>query len=314
MMWKGGDLRAHHRTHDLAPLLKARYGQAVRKLCLRIGATCPNRDGTVGFGGCIFCTDSIDASPPLEEQLRQGLRGGQPFIAYLQDRSATHLPARTLDRVLEHLVAVPQIVAITIGTRPDCLGHEILDVLAARRQQKEILVELGLQSADDRTLAFVRRMHTVADFSRAVRDLHRLALRVCAHVILGLPTPSDGGDLVVESADHAVRTAQLLASLEVEAVKVHNCHVLQGTPLGELFAGGRYAPPDLAGYLERLIPFLEHLPPSVEIHRLLAEARPPLLVAPAFSSHKSHALSQIRAALEARDTWQGRLWTGSDDA
>jgi uncharacterized protein len=302
------EVKNRRRTHDLAPLLKARYGQAVRKACLRIGARCPNRDGTLGRGGCIYCAEVGDESRSLEEQLRRWSRCDRPVIAYLQDRSATHLPAYALDCALERLCATPQVVAITIGTRPDCLGPEILDLLAARCQQKAILVELGLQSADDRTLSFVGRQHTVADFQRAVTDLHRRALRVCAHVILGLPTPGADGGLLVESAGHAVRTAQLLARLEVDAVKVHNCHVLRGTPLSELYNAGRYAPPDLAGYLERLVPFLEHLPPAVEVHRLLGEARPPELIAPAFTAHKSRTLALIRTALEACDTWQGRLW------
>lgn len=281
----------------------------MRKICLRLGTSCPNRDGTLGRGGCIFCADGeARPAPPVEQQLRAGLERlpvGTRVIAYLQDHTATHLPAARLDEVLEQLSGQEQVVALHVGTRPDSLPNEILEVLRRHGARRELLVELGLQSACEATLAFNRRQHTVQHFCRAVQQLHRCGLQVCAHVVLGLPTPRDGGALVAEPAAGARRTARLLNSLGVEAVKIHNCHVLRHTELARIHSQGRFDPPRLEGYMERLFAFLALLDPQTEIHRLMGEARPPLLLAPEFTGHKNRSLQQIRRQMEQRDVRQG---------
>ena len=192
-----------------------------------------------------------------------------------------------------------------MGTRPDCLPPAIVEVLARYGGQLDLLVELGLQSANPRTLRLVNRAHTVECFVEAVHRLHLRDLRVCAHVILGLPTPTPRG-LDREGPADAVATARLIASLGIEAVKLHNCHVLDGTPLAELFRCGLYHPPGLDDYIELLQAFLEHLPEEVEVHRLLGEACRPALLAPAFTGHKLKSLHLIRAALTARGSYQGK--------
>jgi hypothetical protein len=328
------EVKVSGRTRDVGPLLRARFGQAVRKLPLRVGATCPTRDGTRGSRGCLFCAGTPASELSLEQQLEAGLArlGDVAVIAYLQDHTATHLPAAQLDRILARLRACRRIVRIAIGTRPDCLPEPVLDVLARHGAAPldggpDLLVELGLQTADDHILSFVGRLHTASDFSDAVRRLHREHLAVCAHVILGLPSPqgeprgvwrgkgrtgalcAQDGALSPEPVAGAIRTARLLGELGVEAVKIHNCHVLRDTELAALFFEGRYTPPTLDGYIDRLAGFLEHLPSTVEIHRLVAEARPPDLVAPEFCADKSRTLQQIRAELERRDVWQGSKWT-----
>jgi len=245
----------------------------------------------------------------LDEQLREGLERLGPdalAIAYLQDHTATYLDPSTLDGVLLTIGRHPRIISTAIGTRPDCLPTPVLDVLASHAARTELLVEVGLQSANDRTLRLVRRGHTVACFTDAVRRLHSRDLRVCAHVILGLPTVGSRG-LTREGAQDASATARLLASLDVEAVKLHNCHVLAGTPLADLFLAGLFQPPDLDEYVDLLAPFLEHLPWAVEVHRLVGEARPPALLAPAFTARKAQALQHIRRALGERGAFQGRL-------
>lgn len=245
----------------------------------------------------------------MQAQVTQGLARLGPqvaAVAYLQDHTATLLPAERLARVLDELRRAPQVVAVAIGTRPDCLPPAIVDLLGHASAELDLWVELGLQTANDRTLELIRRGHDVRCFLAAVERLHRRGIRVCAHVILGLPTPGHRDAIDVESVNDAVATARLIATAGVEAVKLHNCHVLADTPLAELHRQGLYDPPDLAGYIDRLIPFLEHLPPAVEIHRLVGEARAPRLVAPAFTQEKAAALTAIRAELVARDTHQGR--------
>jgi radical SAM protein (TIGR01212 family) len=297
------------RTNDLGPLLRRRYGRPARKLIILLGTTCPHRTGT-GAGGCIFCAEGVSPPPPpVREQVTQGLARlgpGVAAVAYLRDHTATLLPAERLARVLDELRRAPRVVAVAIGTRPDCLPRPIVDLLARHAAEIDLWVELGLQTANDRTLELIRRGHDVRCFVAAVEQLHRRGIRVCAHVILGLPTPGRRGAIGTETVDDAVATARLIAATGVEAVKLHNCHVLADTPLAELHRRGRYDPPDLAGYIDRLIPFLEHLPPTVEIHRLVGEAREPELLAPAFTGDKAAALAAIRAELAARDTYQGR--------
>jgi radical SAM protein (TIGR01212 family) len=229
------------------------------------------------------------------------------FIAYLQDHSATHLPPDLLDRYLTTIREAHKFVGVTIGTRPDCLDDAVLSVLQRHASGgPPLLVELGLQSACDATLELINRCHDVAAFRSAVTALHERKIRVCAHVILGLPTPgSEPGAIAVEGADHAQATAALIDALGVEAVKVHNCHVLRRAPLAKLHAEGRYTPPSLEAYIELLIAFLERLPAEVEVHRLVGEAPSPLLIAPTFTADKIRTLQQIRDALEQRDVWQG---------
>lgn len=285
----------------------------MRKVCLRLGTTCPNRDGTLATGGCIFCAEHQRPTDPrpVTEQLAEGLARLGPdvgAIAYLQDHTATHMPASRLDRVLSAIRRHDQVVAVHIGTRPDCLPPEVVEVLARHAGGPELLVELGLQSVREPTLELVGRQHDVSCFCDAVERLHLRELRVCAHVVLGLPTntgaPADSG-LVPETADDAAAAARLLGALGVEAVKVHHCHVLRGTPLARLYGEGRYEPPTLDGYLERLVAFLEHLPATVEIHRLLGEASAALVLAPAFTAQKSRSLQHIRSELQRRGVFQG---------
>ena len=248
----------------------------------------------------------------MAEQLAAGLarlESGTKAIAYLQDHTATYLPARRLDPILARIRRHPEVVAIHIGTRPDCLPPRVMDVLAEHGAGLEILVELGLQTASASTLEFIQRRHDLGCFQGAVRRLHQRGLKVCAHVVLGLPSPANAGPLAPESAEDAVATARLVGSLGVEAVKIHHCHVLRDTPLAALYEEGRFQPLTLEGYLDRLIPFLQNLPGSTEIHRLLGEASSSRLVAPAFTADKSRSLQWIKAELRRRGVHQGSAWS-----
>jgi uncharacterized protein len=308
------------RINELGPNMRRRYGGPVRKVCLRPGTTCPNRDGALSRGGCLFCAEPEPLPPaPVPLQLDRALARLDPdipVIAYLQDHSATYLPAARLDQLLTLLWGHPRVVGISLGTRPDCLPTPVLQVLARHARPpadpgEPLLVELGLQTADDETLALLNRQHTVADFDEAVAALHEIGAAVCAHVVLGLPRP--GGDpdhLEREAEAHARRTALHLGEVGVDAVKLHNCHVLRHTTLERLHAEGRYTPPDLSCYLGLLVEFLEHLPGEVEVHRLVGESPQARLVAPAFTAKKASTLQKIRQALDQRSLTQGSRWPG----
>ena len=303
-------------VRELGPLLRKKYGRPARKVCIRPGTTCPNRDGELGRGGCLFCAEPEVLPPaPVRLQLERGIKRldpDVPVIAYIQDHSATYMPARRLDELLTMLAAHPRVVSISLGTRPDCLPGdtlEVLDRIAHASASLELLVELGLQSAHDETLELLNRQHTVADFDRAVVALRGAGVQVCAHVVLGLPTPGEvPGELVQEGRGHARRTALHLAALGVDAVKLHNCHVLRGTPLERLHARGAYYPPDLERYLDLLCTFLEHLPGEVEVHRLVGESNAACLVAPAFTARKPATLQRVREHLDRLGLVQGSRW------
>ena len=295
------------RTNNIGPILRQRHGTTVRKLPLRLGATCPH---LAGSAGCIFCAEPTWPDTPLPDQMSRGLArlAGAPAIAYIQDHTATLVSPDRLSGALGLVASHAQVVAITLGTRPDCLPDPILDALAPHARHG-LMVELGLQTSNDRTLRQINRRHTARAFELAVRRLRARGIRTCAHVILGLPTPTRGAvrRLSAESSEDARETARFLAAVGIDAVKLHNCHVLRGTELANLHRRGLYAPPDLEGYILRLIPFLEHLPPHVEIHRVVGDAQPPALLAPMFTANKARALERIRQALDEQDTWQGRL-------
>lgn len=305
-----------YRVQEIGPLLRKRYGQPVRKVCLSIGATCPNRDRITGGGGCIFCGESkriannTTSISSWRETLQNGivhLQGKAAIIAYLQDHTITHFPPEQLRSILTCLATTPEVVAITLGTRPDCLPTIILNILEETACNKELLIELGLQTANDKTLSFIQRQHTVDCFVSAVERLHQRELKVCAHVILGLPTPEIRDHrFLPEGIAEAIDTARLLGTLGIRGVKIHNCHILEGTRLAELYKQGVYCPPDLDGYLERLVAFIEYLPSAMEIHRLVGEARFPELLTPSFTAEKNHTVQRIRDEFEKRDTWQGR--------
>lgn len=303
------------RVNELAPILRARHGGPVRKVCLGLGATCPNRDGRLGRGGCLFCAEPEELPlPPLDLQIQRGLARlppGAKIIAYLQDHSATYIGAEILARALAALRAHPEVVSVAIGTRPDCLPDEILALLEEHVQAsgQELMVELGLQTVRPETLRFNRRLHSVSCFDQAVARLHGVGARVCAHVVLGLPTPPGAdGRCLAEGRDAATEAARHLGRLGVDAVKVHHCHVLRGSGLERLYGQGRYEPPDLSGYLDRLSGFLLHLPATVEVHRLMGESPAARLVAPAFTADKAATLQRIRRQLDAAGLVQGARW------
>jgi hypothetical protein len=301
--------RPSERFHRLSRALVERFGEKVHKVSLRGGFTCPNRDGTLGSGGCAFCAG--DALAPvgwqpgqtIAEQLDAGIayirarHGARRFIAYFQDYSATYAPADRLAAIYAPALDRPGVVGLAVGTRPDCLPAATVDLLAGIARQRLVWVELGLQLASDAILDRLNRGHTTADFVRAVTTLRASGLDVCAHVILGLPdaTPED-----------ELRTADLLAGLGIQGIKLHAFHVLVGTPLAEALQRGELTLQSREAHADRVVSFLERLPAEVVVHRVTGEAPPRLTLAPAWTVNKLAAFDAVVAAFVARDTWQGR--------
>jgi radical SAM protein (TIGR01212 family) len=296
---------------DLNSHLRARFGRRVQKITLDAGLTCPNRDGKVGWGGCIYCnargsgTGAWARGMSLTQQLQEGAAklgkryGAGAFIAYFQSFSNTYAPPARLQALYDEALAFPGVVGLSLGTRPDCLGDEILDLLASYARERLVWVELGLQSARDETLRLINRGHDLDCFTRAVAAATNRGLEVVAHVILGLP-----GEGPAEMA----ATARYLAALPLQGVKIHLLYVVRGSGLERLYQTGAYRPLSEDAYVQAVADFLELLPPGLVIHRVTGDPHPEELVAPAWCRDKARVLRLIKGEFARRGSRQGSRW------
>lgn len=304
--WRAEGLRHYALRHYLAE----QFGCRVRKISVDAGLGCPNVDGTVGRGGCLFCNiasfspsrrkPAVSISRQIEEaagRLRRRYRA-QRFLAYFQPATNTHAPVERLREVFSEAASYPDVVGLAIGTRPDAVGDEVLDLLAEFSQRTWLSLELGLQSIHDRTLDWLARGHGYAAFLDAVGRARQRGLRIGAHLILGLPG---------ESPADMIATAHEVSRLRIDSVKLHNLYVARDTPLAKIFAEGQLELPDRDEYAGMVADFLEELHPACVIDRLSADAPPEYLVGPAWCADKATVLAAIGGELERRDTWQGRL-------
>jgi uncharacterized protein len=289
--------------------LRQTFPGRVQKVCIDAGFTCPNRDGALAVGGCIYCNNA-SFSPgkrrlSVTEQVERGKRflrqryGAEQFIAYFQAYTNTYGDARLLQRLYDEALACEAVVGLAVGTRPDCVPDDVLDLLADYASQTYLWLELGLESGHDQTLALLNRGHTVAAFDDAVRRAQQRHLRVCAHVILGLPG---------ESPAAMLDTARHLAALQVDAVKLHHLHVVRHTVLEKMYQGGTITLLNLDEYAALVVDCLEVLPPEMIIMRLMGDAPRATLVAPSWSLHKQAALRRITQELAQRQTYQGKFF------
>lgn len=277
--------------------LKSRFGVRVRKLALHAGFTCPNRDGTLGRGGCSFCSvrsfhdGLVDESVAAQVRRRKSetLRA-ERFLAYFQAYTSTYAEVQALERLYAEALEQPAVVGLCVGTRPDCLPDAVLQLLAEhRRQGREVWLELGLQSAHDDTLRLIRRGHGFAAYADAVARAHKLDVPVCTHLILGLPG----------EADTQVRqTLQRVIEHGVQGLKLHPLMVVKGSRMAAEFARGELQPPELPAYARLAADLIRRTPAQVVFHRVSATARAPTLIAPAWCHTASPALQAICAELE----------------
>jgi radical SAM protein (TIGR01212 family) len=298
---------------DLNSFLKERFGQRVQKITLDAGLTCPNRDGRVGAGGCLYCnargsgTGAWSRGESIPAQLEAGMArlarryGAARFIAYFQSFSNTYAPVAQLRELYNAALAPPQVVGLAIGTRPDCLEDDVLDLLAGFGRDRLVWLELGLQSAHDATLARLNRGHDVACFTEATARAAARGLPVVAHVILGLPGEGPG---------EMAATADYLARLPVHGVKIHLLYVIKDSGLAGRYGAGEYVCLSEDQYVRAVVDFIERLPPHLVIHRLTGDPHPEELVAPAWCLDKAGVLRRIREEFARRGTRQGSRWAG----
>ena len=296
--------------HSLDYEMKRQFGCKVYRLALDGGCSCPNRDGKIGYGGCIFCSAggsgdfAADRRLSVTQQIlaqEEKIREKRPvdsFIAYFQAYTGTYAPTEHLRSIFTEAMSRPEIKVLSVATRPDCLPPDVLDLLARLAEQKPVWVELGLQTIHEDTARFIRRGYPLEVFEKAVSDLRSIGIDVIVHLILGLPG---------EDAGRVLQSVRYLNGCDIQGVKLQLLHILSGTDLAEYWRAHPFPVMTQEEYTLLLIDCLEHLRGDIVIHRLTGDGPSDLLIAPDWSRNKRSVLNGIHSAMKTRGAWQGRL-------
>ena len=294
--------------YSLNEYLLKTFGEKVYKISLDGGMICPNRDGTLGNRGCIFCSRggsgefAAQRSLPVSEQIEQAKRriskksDCKKFIAYFQPFTNTYAPIDYLRKIFEEAIAPKEIAALSIATRPDCLGDKVLKLLDELNMRKPVWVELGLQTIHEKSADYIRRGYDLQVYDESVKKLHEIGINVITHIILGLPNESRSE--ILESVRYAGERS--------DGIKLQLLHVLKGTDLLGDYEKGSFQTLSLEEYVDLLCECIEALPSNVVIHRLTGDGDKKLLVAPLWSADKKRVLNTIQKALHDRNVTQGR--------
>lgn len=305
-----GDKRFHTWNYEM----RSQFQDKVFKVMLDAGFTCPNRDGTIAKGGCTFCSarGSGDFAGSRRDDLvtqfntirdRQHLKWpNAKYIGYFQAYTNTYAPVEELREYYEVILKQPGVVGLSIATRPDCLPDDVIEYLAELNERTYLWVEMGLQTIHDSTSELINRAHDTECYLRAVEKLRKHNIRVCTHIIYGLPQ---------EDHEMMLATGKAVSKMDVQGIKIHLLHLMRKTPMVKQYEAGllRYLERD--EYVNLIVDTLEFLPPEMIIHRLTGDAPRELLIGPMWSLDKWPVLNGIDAELKRRGTWQGKLWRDS---
>ena len=295
--------------HSLDYMLRERFGEKVYKVTLNGGMSCPNRDGKLGTRGCIFCSAggsgdfAADSSLSITEQIDRQIsilsakRPIHKYIAYFQAFTNTYAPVEYLEKIFTEALAHPGIAALSIGTRPDCLGKDVIALLSRLNRQKPVWVELGLQTIHEKTAAYIRRGYPLSCFEDAVRRLRSEDIEVIVHTILGLPG---------ESTQDILNTMEYLNHQDIQGIKLQLLHVLRGTDLASDYEKGLFRTYERDEYISLVISCLEHLRPDMVIHRITGDGPKDLLIAPLWASRKREVLNLLHHQMKENHNYQGR--------
>lgn len=285
--------------------LKNKFGERVLKICINGGFTCPNRDGTKGCGGCIFCSSKGSGEHikynNIQEQIEQHLasyRGerANKFIAYFQNFSNTYASTLELKQKYDIAISNPQIVALSVATRPDCLDEEKVKLLSSYNKRLYTYIELGLQTSNDKTGEIINRCFTTQEFENAVKLLNKYNIDVVVHIMVGLPN---------ETRKDLEQTIKFLKHINYQGIKIHSTYILKNTKLEKMYQSSEYSPISLDEYIDDVIYILEHINKDIIIHRMSGDAPKDLLVAPEYNLHKKWIINGIEKELEKRNVFQG---------
>lgn len=300
--------------HSLDYALKSTYGKKVYKISLNGGMSCPNRDGSIDSRGCIFCSSGGSGdfagdyySNSITEQIEQAkglilpklsLGDNGSYIAYFQAYTNTYGPISHLKKIFYEAIEHPQVLILSIATRPDCFDDEVLQLLEELNKIKPVWVELGLQTIHETTAQFIRRGYPLSVFDTAVKNLSQIGIPIIVHTILGLPK---------ESKHDMLKTMEHLSLLPIQGLKLQLLHVLEGTDLGNLYRDGFFTESlSLVDYVDLVISCLEILPEKFIIHRITGDGPKNLLLTPLWSANKKQVLNSIHREMKIRNTWQGK--------
>ncbi len=289
--------------------MKSRFGRPAYKVSVDAGFTCPNRDGSLGTSGCIYCNNDcfrpISCKPGLSvsEQVRRGIGlinkryGTDTFLVYFQPYTNTYGPVAELERVYSEALANPSVIGLVIGTRPDAIDAQKIALLQSLAEKYFILVEYGMQSMYAKTLRFINRGHDYEAFLKALALTENRGISIGAHIIAGFPT---------ETKEEMLAMADEVSRLPIDFLKIHHLQVVKDTPLGVLYRENPFHVFEYDEYLDFIVAFIERLSPKIVIQRLFATAPDHLLIAPRWKKNRQETLHDIEAGLLRKDTWQGK--------
>ncbi len=294
--------------NNLSALLGRLYGAKIRKFCIDGGFTCPNRDGTCGTGGCIFCGERGSGEHIQKKGVAAQMEGalasakpGEKYIAYFQNFSGTYAPLSVLKERYDAALCDERIVALTVGTRPDCIDEQITRLLASYKDRTDVWIELGLQTESDITAERINRGYKREIFERAMEILDRAGVRAVVHLMAGLPG---------EDREQLLKTVDYVNRFPLFGIKLHSTYVCRDTELCRMYERGEYTPLTFEDYVEDAIAVLTHLRPDFWIHRLTGDSPGDLLVAPLWVRKKDPVLIEIRRRMAERSLTQGCLYSG----
>ena len=293
------------RYNHLNKYLKEKFGERTLKICIDAGFTCPNRDGKISSGGCIFCSEKGSGehikSQNIKEQIQNHLnsyRGkrANKFIAYYQNFTNTYDSIENLKEKYDSCLIDNRIVALAIATRPDCITDDIAKLIASYKEKLDVFVELGLQTSSDTTAKIINRGYESKVFTKAVNILNKYNIEIVTHIMVGLPG---------ENINNIKNTVEFLNNHNIQGLKIHSCYIVKNTKLAKLYEDGLYSPITLDEYLESASYILTHINPKIIIHKISGDAPKDLLLAPSWNSHKKWIMNGLDKFLKENDLYQG---------
>lgn len=302
------------RYNSFGTFMKNRFGEAVYKVNVDAGFTCPNRDGTLGTTGCIYCNNDsfrpVSCKPNLSitEQIKNGVEHiirrykANKFLVYFQPYTNTYAPVEILEKLYSEALSFPSVIGLAIGTRPDTIDDDKIKMIQALAKKYFILIEYGMQSIYDKSLEFINRGHNYQTFLDAIEKTQGKGIFIGAHIIIGFPT---------ESRDEMLLMADEISTLPIEFLKIHQLQVIKDTILETIFKEKPFNIFEYNEYIEFVTEFLERLSPNIVIQRLFATAPDNILIAPRWGKSRQEILRDIEKRLELRETWQGKKWKES---
>lgn len=296
------------RYNHLNKYLKEKFGERTLKICIDAGFTCPNRDGKISSGGCIFCSEKGSGehikSQNIKEQIQNHLnsyRGkrANKFIAYYQNFTNTYDSIENLKEKYDSCLIDNRIVALAIATRPDCITDDIAKLIASYKEKLDVFVELGLQTSSDTTAKIINRGYESKVFTKAVNILNKYNIEIVTHIMVGLPG---------ENINNIKNTVEFLNNHNIQGLKIHSCYIVKNTKLAKLYEDGLYSPITLDEYLESASYILTHINPEIIIHKVSGDAPKDLLIAPSWNSHKKWIMNGLDKFLKENNLYQGMYY------